>query len=120
MELKDYAKDNDLSDDAVIKLIHDGKLNGTFTDGIWYMQDKAIPPKGIVPCPKCGSTDVDIVNWTLFGGFIGARIFNQTKCNKCSTQYNGKTGKSNSFRIILYLIISIICGVLVYYLSYLL
>lgn len=44
------------------------------------------------PCPNCGSTSVERVRYTLWGGFIGPLIFHLVKCNDCGKTYNGKTG----------------------------
>jgi hypothetical protein len=56
----------------------------------------------LVPCPKCGSSDVKKVGYTWWGGMIGPRLMNHTKCNHCGTTYNGKSGKSNAMGIILF------------------
>jgi transposase-like protein len=58
------------------------------------------------PCPNCGSTDATKVKYTWWGGALGPSMFTHVKCNSCNTQYNGKTGKSNSTNIILYFVIS--------------
>ncbi len=67
-----------------------------------------------VPCPGCGSTDVKKVTYTWWGGALGPRVFNHTKCNACKTTYNGKTGKSNVTPIIIYNIAIIVVCVILY------
>jgi transposase-like protein len=56
----------------------------------------------LIPCPKCGSSHVKKVGYTWWGGAIGPRLMNHTKCNNCGTTYNGKSGKSNTNAIIIY------------------
>ena len=56
----------------------------------------------LVPCPKCGSSNVKKVGYTWWGGAIGPRLMNHTKCNNCGATYNGKSGKPNTNAIILY------------------
>ena len=59
-----------------------------------------------VPCPKCGSTNVKKVSYTLWGGALGPALFTHVKCQSCGTQYNGKTGQSNQRNIIIYTLVS--------------
>jgi len=68
-----------------------------------------------VPCPKCGSKNVEPVRFTWWGGTLGPRLLNHVKCKECGTTYNGKTGKSNLPYIILYnlAIILIVASILV-------
>ena len=40
-----------------------------------------------VPCPKCGGFDIKKVNFTLWGGVRGPRLFNHVKCNSCGTLF---------------------------------
>lgn len=61
----------------------------------------------LVPCPKCGSSDVKRVGYTWWGGAIGPRLMNHTKCNNCGTTYNGKSGKPNTNVIILYNVVMV-------------
>ncbi len=58
-----------------------------------------------VPCPKCGSTDVKQVGYTWWGGFLGSKLMHHVKCNACSATYNGKTGKPNTMKIAIYMIV---------------
>jgi transposase-like protein len=58
------------------------------------------------PCPKCGSTDAKKVSYTWWGGALGPAMFTHVKCNSCNTQYNGKTGKSNTNNIIIYSVVA--------------
>jgi hypothetical protein len=57
-------------------------------------------------CPKCGSTNATPVKYTWWGGMLGPSMFKHVKCNNCNTQYNGKTGQSNTNNIIIYLVVS--------------
>ncbi len=64
-------------------------------------------------CPKCGKTDAKKVSYTWWGGALGPRLFNHVKCNSCGTEYNGKTGKSNTMPIIIYtVVIIVVCAIL--------
>ncbi|MDQ7025822.1 MAG: hypothetical protein Q9P44_09700 [Anaerolineae bacterium] len=60
------------------------------------------------PCPNCGQSDADKINFTWWGGAIGPRIFNHVKCNYCSTKYNAKSGDSNTTNIIIYTVVLVI------------
>jgi transposase-like protein len=55
-----------------------------------------------VSCPQCGCSDIEKVSWTIWGGAIGPRLLNHAKCKSCGKTYNGKTGESNTLRIVLY------------------
>jgi hypothetical protein len=57
------------------------------------------------PCPKCGQSNAQPVKYTWWGGAIGPKMMSHVKCQNCSTQYNGKTGKSNTQSIIIYNIV---------------
>jgi hypothetical protein len=65
------------------------------------------------PCPTCGKTLAKRVSYTLWGGFIGPKLLTHVKCSQCGTTYNGKTGRSNSTAITLYLVISVAIGLAV-------
>jgi hypothetical protein len=66
------------------------------------MQPQPSIQSEFVPCPKCGNSDVHKVKYTWWGGLLGPSILHHVKCDKCSTVYNGKTGKSNTTGIIIY------------------
>jgi hypothetical protein len=68
----------------------------------------------MLACPKCGSRDVKPVTWTLWGGALGPRLLNHTRCSNCGTTYNGKSGRPNTNAIVLYnvVIVLIACGCL--------
>lgn len=53
-------------------------------------------------CPQCGQSNAKPVNYTWWGGAIGPKMMSHVKCQNCNTQYNGKTGKSNTQSIIIY------------------
>jgi hypothetical protein len=44
------------------------------------------------PCPKCNEKNAATVAFTWWGGVLGPRLFNVVSCQRCGTQYNGKTG----------------------------
>ena len=54
------------------------------------------------PCPNCGQGNAQKVNFTWWGGALGPRMFTHVKCPNCGTEYNGRTGKSNRTRILIY------------------
>jgi transposase-like protein len=60
------------------------------------------------PCPKCSSTRAHKMSFTWWGGLLGPSLFTHVKCQKCGTTYNGKTGKSNTVAITIYVLISLI------------
>jgi predicted nucleic-acid-binding Zn-ribbon protein len=59
-------------------------------------------PTQYAPCPSCGQNNAQKVNFTWWGGALGPRLFTHVKCQNCGTEYNGKTGKSNTNNIIIY------------------
>jgi transposase-like protein len=70
-----------------------------------------------VPCPKCGSTNVQKVNYTMWGGMIGPRLLKHVKCQDCKATFNGKTGKSNSGAIALYLAVTFLIVFAIFFLA---
>jgi len=58
------------------------------------------------PCPNCGSTNAKKISYTWWGSALGPAMFTHVKCNNCNTQYNGKTGKSNTNNIIIYAVVA--------------
>ena len=65
------------------------------------------------PCPSCGDTDATRVHWTFWGGLIGPAIINVVRCHRCGTNYNGVHGDYNGGRIAIYVVISLVLGLLV-------
>ncbi len=65
------------------------------------------------PCPKCGGTNAQPVKYTWWGGALGPKMMTHVKCRNCNTQYNGKTGKSNTRGILLYNIVLLVLAFLV-------
>jgi predicted nucleic-acid-binding Zn-ribbon protein len=69
------------------------------------------------PCPNCGQTNAQKVNFTWWGGVLGPKMFTHVKCQNCGTEYNGKTGKSNQQNILIYFLVGmaiafcICCGI---------
>ncbi len=56
-------------------------------------------------CPKCGSPFVEKVRYTWWGGVLGPKLLNHTKCAECKYTFNSKTRESNTKGIIIYSII---------------
>jgi len=53
------------------------------------------PPLPEAPqCPKCGETGSSKVRYNWWGGAVGPKLFHVVRCNRCRTQYNGRTGGS--------------------------
>jgi hypothetical protein len=61
------------------------------------------------PCPKCSSARAEQMTFTWWGGLLGPRLLTHVRCAGCGTQYNGKTGQSNTGAIIAY---SVVVGVI--------
>lgn len=65
-------------------------------------------------CPNCGAPgDATRLTYTLWGGFIGPLFICHVRCNQCGTTYNGKSGDSNTTRIIIWLAASWGIGLLI-------
>ena len=63
----------------------------------------ANPPKATIkPCPRCGHTEADQVQFTWWGGVMGAAMLHQVKCRNCGLEYNGQTGEYNRKTIWIY------------------
>lgn len=56
-------------------------------------------------CPKCGSPLVQPVKFTWWGGILGPKLFNHTKCTACNYYFNSKTRRSNTPAIIIYSVV---------------
>lgn len=56
-------------------------------------------------CPGCRQ-DVEptAVGFTWWGGLFGSRLFSHVECPSCRTRFNGKTGRSNSAAIAIYMV----------------
>ncbi|HQR38806.1 MAG TPA: hypothetical protein PLF26_10445 [Blastocatellia bacterium] len=65
------------------------------------------------PCPNCQDTNATQVSFTWWGGLVGPRMLSHVKCSRCATAYNGKTGKSNTMGIALYVGVSVALLVLI-------
>ena len=66
------------------------------------------------PCPNCRQKNAKKVSWTLWGGALGPWMFNHVKCNACRSTFNGKTGRSNTTAIVIYLVVSLVLGVVIF------
>ena len=69
----------------------------------------------VAACPKCGKQDAKKLTYTWWGGAVGPRLFNHVKCNNCKTEYNGKTGQSNTVPIIIYSVVIMVVCFLAFY-----
>jgi hypothetical protein len=64
-------------------------------------------------CPRCNSPNVHKPSFTWWGGLLGPKLFNHTICRSCGFGFNGKTGKSNSGPIAIYLGAGILLAILI-------
>jgi hypothetical protein len=68
-------------------------------------------------CPNCGAPgDASRLSWTWWGGFIGPLFICHVRCNRCGATYNGKHGDSNTTRIIIYYLINVGIGLMIFFL----
>lgn len=65
------------------------------------------------PCPRCGQAVGIPVKFTWWGGILGPKIFHHVRCPACRYEYNGKTGASNSTAVTIYLVVSVLIGLLI-------
>lgn len=65
---------------------------------------------GYAVCYNCGADRASRVGWTFWGGIIGPAIICHVKCGRCGTTYNGRSGKSNTTGIVIYLVITGLIG----------
>lgn len=65
-------------------------------------------PRGTVYaiCYNCGADAASKVRWTMWGSFFGPAILSHVKCDQCGTTYNGKSGKSNTTAVIIYVVVT--------------
>src|SRR5262245_26070873 len=76
-------------------------------------QAPAQPPAGselFAACPGCGNTYAKRVGFTWWGAALGPRMFTHVKCIRCGQAYNGKTGKSNTTAITIYVAVTTAIG----------
>lgn len=66
-----------------------------------------------VPCPKCGSTNVQKMRYTWWGGAIGPSLLTHVRCQACGYAYNGKTGNSNTPSIIIYSVVVFVIFIII-------
>ena len=65
------------------------------------------------PCPGCGNDEAARVHWTFWGGMIGPAIINVVRCHRCGVSYNGVHGDYNGGRIAIYIVVSIVLGLVI-------
>ena len=71
-----------------------------------------------IPCPKCGGTNAEKIDYSWWGGFIGPRLVHEVRCKNCGKAYNGKTGGSVTRNVVIYTLIFTILVVLLIALKY--
>lgn len=57
-------------------------------------------------CPNCGSYAAQKVPSTWWGGTLGPALLTHVRCQRCGTRYNGKTGRSNTAAIAVFLVVA--------------
>lgn len=57
-------------------------------------------------CPTCGSYDIRKIPCTWWGGALGPALLTHVRCQGCGTRYNGKTGRSNTAAIAVFLVVA--------------
>jgi transposase-like protein len=72
----------------------------------------AQPASEYVPCPRCGNPYVRRIRYTFWGGYLGPKLLNHVKCDRCGYTYNGKTGRSNTTAIAIYMVILMAAAIL--------
>ena len=65
-----------------------------------------------VPCPRCGSNNLEKVDYSWWGGFLGPRLVHQVRCRSCGKAYDGVTGKFITKNIVIYSVIVTVIMVL--------
>lgn len=65
---------------------------------------------GQVPCPKCGCLHSKPVTFTWWGGVLGPKLLNHVKCLGCNSAFNGKTGRSNTVGVTIYIVVTSLIG----------
>ena len=77
---------------------------------------KASQDIAFAPCPNCGNSTAQKVGWTFWGGALGPSMLTHVRCESCGAAFNGKTGKSNTIGIVVYMIVTFGLGAaLVFY-----
>jgi hypothetical protein len=74
-----------------------------------------LPPPGTTqyaPCPTCGNTFASKIGFTWWGGVLGPSLLTHVKCARCGNAYNGKTGKSNTTAIAIYVAVTGVIGLI--------
>jgi hypothetical protein len=66
------------------------------------------------PCPGCGNTWASKIGFTWWGGVVGPAILSHVKCARCGNAYNGKTGRSNTTAIVIYVAVGTLIGVAIF------
>jgi len=62
----------------------------------------------LAPCPSCKRYAAKPVGFTWWGGVLGPKLLHHVRCEGCGTEYNGRTGQSNSTGIAIYTIVSLV------------
>src|SRR5215467_8926466 len=74
------------------------------------------PPSAVPHCRKCGHSAATKAKFTWWGGALGPRLFHVVRCDRCRTQYNGKTRGSLTTTIIVYQVVALaVFGAIFYF-----
>lgn len=79
------------------------------------MTDQLNQFENVNGCPKCGSPFVEKVKYTWWGGLLGPKMLNHTKCAECKYTFNSKTRQSNTNAIIIYSVVLFAIAFAVFY-----
>ena len=73
----------------------------------WVDDEEDDAPRGpdYAPCPQCGARGAKRILWTFWGSFYGPALMSHVRCPECRTAYNGKSGKSNGVKILIFCIL---------------
>lgn len=91
------------------------------------MPDPYLPPAapidpssltGAIKCPKCGHTSATKAKFTWWGGALGPRLFHVVRCDRCRSQYNGKTGGSLTTTIVVYQLVALVVFGAIFYFAW--
>ena len=70
----------------------------------------AVPVAGLA-CPRCGQFNTKPVHFSWWGGVVGPKMLNHTKCHSCGFTFNAKTGGSNTRGIVIYSLVLLALGI---------
>lgn len=65
------------------------------------------------PCPCCGTTAVQQLKYTLWGGTLGPRILGLVRCRACALTFRGRNGRKAGTAIAIYCVASVLLTALI-------